>query len=106
MNRNIIVCLCIVFLFIFLSCYPCFAVEVGVVKVNESYEPPINIIFDVHIEPMDIPPSYDKRRIEVNWLRDTAINFGAKSSRSIQNIRKYKVLRHFQILEKCRQKIR
>ena len=57
-----------------------FAQKVNITKLNDSYEPPINIIFDVHIEPMNIPPNYIKRRIEVNWLRDTAINFGAKLS--------------------------
>ncbi|MCD4775216.1 MAG: T9SS type A sorting domain-containing protein [Candidatus Aegiribacteria sp.] len=43
-------------------------------------EPPINIIFDVHNEPMGIGPNYLQRREEVNWLRDIALFYGAKLS--------------------------
>ena len=47
---------------------------------NISYRSPINIIFDVHIEPMGTGPNYFQRRTEVNWLRETAIKYGVKLS--------------------------
>jgi hypothetical protein len=40
-------------------------------------EPPIHIIFDVHIEPIEGGPNYFQRRTEVNWLRETALAHGA-----------------------------
>ena len=49
------------------------------VLANQN-EPPIHIIFDVHIEPMAGGPNYFQRRDEVNWLRETALTYGAKLS--------------------------
>jgi len=41
-------------------------------------EPPIQVIFDVHIEPMHVGPDYETRRTEVNWLWETALQYGAR----------------------------
>lgn len=82
MNKKIILIFWINILFILLAVSPCFAINVKNVS-NENisnFEPPINIIFDVHIEPMNNGPNYFQRRAEVNWLREIAIDYGAKLS--------------------------